>query len=102
MQTIFKAYPDYNDTNTVVVSPYQNTIAKYAPNDLLMELWDLEKSSSTYLSDYYVEALRLYLLGLDSLGQKPKSLDIREYSSRMSLTNMQLRLKASNEGFTPA
>lgn len=86
----------------MVVSPFQNTIAKYAPNDLLMEFWDLEKSNSSYFDDYYVEALRLYLLGLDSLGQKPKDLDIREYSSRMSLTNMQLRIKNTAEGYSPS
>ena len=100
LQTIFKAHPEFDETSTFVVSPFENQMTQFAPNDLLMSYWDLDKKGSSYTDDYYVPALKSYLLGLSSLAEQKSRLDVRQYSSRMSLTNLESRLRTSSSNYS--
>jgi hypothetical protein len=74
-------------------------MAEFAPNDVLMSYWDLDNKESSYLDDYYIPALRSYLVGLSSLATTKPKLDVRQYSSRMSLANLESRLRVSSSKF---
>lgn len=99
LQATFKAHPEFDETSTIVVSPFQNTMAQYAPNDLLMSYWNLDSKDSRYADDFFVPALRSYLLGLSATATSNPKIDVRLYSARMSMMNLESRLRTSSTSF---
>ena len=96
MQAIFSELKDFNDRNTLVVSPFENINKQFIPNDVTSDYWDIVKRPSSYNEDFCVPAIGFYMQGvLKSREKKVAEFDTRSFATRLSLENMQKRLKVS-------
>ncbi len=64
---------------------------------MIMEYWDIDKRPSSFLDDFYLPALVKFMTGVDSVLKEGQSFDIRAYTSRFSLTNLERRLRDSSQ-----
>lgn len=94
LQPVFKHFPQFDETNTIVVGPFENEAKDYKPNDMVLDHWDIMKHPLKYNDDVFVNAFVQYIKGVHK-SHNTRGSDVRGFLAKYSLGNMEKRLKAS-------
>ena len=65
--SIWQKYTQYNDSNTLMISPHYNLIEDYQRNDLILPLYDPLQGQSDFLDDKHLAWGMKYLSVLAGL-----------------------------------